>query len=100
MNLNQAKKKYINTWWLIPNTPEYNKYRDAGVYHITAVHNEYANNVDEETFLIELIAYPDRNDYKVAPDEEGGFGYQDDTLNFFGDNPEPLTYEQALMHIM
>ena len=94
MNLNQAKKKYINTWWLIP--PASDKYRDAGVYHITAVHNEYANSVDEETFLIELTAYPDRNDYN----EKDGFEYQDDTVNFFGDKPEPLTYEQALIHMM
>ena len=37
-----------------------------------------------------------RNDYN----EKDGFEYQDDTVNFFGDKPEPLTYEQALIHIM
>jgi len=92
MNLNQAKKKWEDTWWLIP--PKQNQFRDAGVYHITLVAKGVLGDA-KGAWMIEYTVYPDRQHHP-----EHSYEYQDDTKNFFNDKPEPLTYEQALVQIM
>ncbi len=94
MNLDQAKEKWIGTWWRI--RPEQDKFRDAGVYYITGVHNAHQDDM-KGTWLIEFEVYRDQTVYVRGL---GPYEYQDDTKNFFGDGPVPITYEMALVHIL
>ena len=97
MNINQAKKKWENTWWQI--RPEQDKLRDAGVYHITGVWKPAQADM-KGTWLIGFEVWRDQTLYVRGL---GPYEYQDDTKNFFdiwAGSPVPITYEMALVHIL
>ena len=94
MNLSQAKEKWKDTWWQM--RPEQDRRRDAGVYHITGVWKPAIGDL-KETWLIEFKVWRDQTVYARGL---GPYEYKDDTKNFFDDGPVPISYEEALIHIL